>query len=170
MLGKQRTWSKLLIPESSWYLTAFVFRRRGGKAWSYDSAVVFSGFGVLFSSCRFCGFFCFSLFKSECLHCTCGLEGLGNVLLPVSTREMWCWMRKSLGLSDMGCWGCFAAFPVCLSVGELGSPRLAHGHRVWSLTALALVTSINHPLLFRKNFDFIIMRDTSAWVISVWRF
>lgn len=46
---------------------------------------------VLFSSCMgffgccFCGFF-FPVIKFEGLHCTCGLEGLGNALLPVSTR------------------------------------------------------------------------------------
>lgn len=138
MLGKQRTSSKLLIPgkfltSHSVYLQESNQRGRG-KAWSYDSAhVVFWLWGFFFAV--FVGSFVFSFFKSECLHCTCGLEGLDNVLLPVSsTREMWCLMRKMLGLSDMGCWVCFAAFSVCLAVGKLSPPRLACGHKECDLS------------------------------------
>lgn len=44
--------------------------------------VLFSGRGVF---CCFCGFF-FPLGKCEGWHCTHSLEGLGNAVLPVSSR------------------------------------------------------------------------------------
>lgn len=52
--------------------------------------------------------------------------------------------------------------PCVLGWRELSPPNFACGHEECDLSLLVLVISTNHPLLVWKNFDLIIMRDTSA--------